>query len=95
MQSYIFIFFYSFGANIRLTSATVSNGSWIQAGNGGQGTFNTPLRAAAITVGARHVRPEQAKMIHIPQPGSVPQIAQVLYDSFMITNCGRPCYGFI
>lgn len=68
----------SFGANIRLTGATVNNGSWIQAtGSGPQGTFASPIRAATITVGGRPVRPDTAKMIHIPQQGSVQHVTQV------------------
>ncbi|ODN05958.1 hypothetical protein Ocin01_00677 [Orchesella cincta] len=68
--------FGSFGANIRLTGATVNtvnNGSWIQAG---AQTFSSPIRAATITVGGRAVRPE-TKMIHIPPQGSVQHVTQL------------------
>lgn len=74
-----FALLHSFGANIRLASATVNNGSWIQAtGSGTQGPFGTPIRTATITVGGRPVRPDGTKMIHIPQPGSLQHVAQVL-----------------
>ena len=73
--TFVLVSIFSF-SNIRLTGATVNNGSWIQTNSGTQGTFGTPLRGATITVGGRQVRPE-TKMIHIPQQGQVQHVTQV------------------
>jgi hypothetical protein len=63
----MFCFLYnnsSLSANIRLTGATINNGSWTPA--------FTPIRSAVVG-GGRGVRPE-TKMIHIPQTGAVTQV---------------------